>query len=348
MLKAIQLAHKGWPAALPNPMVGCVIVHKDEIVASGYHQKFGSAHAEVNAVANLPNEIKPSDCTVYVTLEPCSHFGKTPPCADLLISKGFKKVVVACLDPNPLVAGKGIERLQAAGIEVEAGICEEEARALNVRFFTFHDLKRPYIILKWAQSADGYISRFPVPADRSQNMISRAEAQVYAHQLRTEVQAVMVGKNTALADNPALTVRLVEGVSPLRVLIDKQLELPTTAALYNGEAPSLIVNEKKTGQEGANDFFQVEAKADVISLVLTELHRRGIQSLLVEGGTQLLQSFLEAGMWDEVQVIKNPDLMLNSGVKAPSFNGIVGPEKLGLDEFFRHRNPNLGSMGLRL
>jgi diaminohydroxyphosphoribosylaminopyrimidine deaminase/5-amino-6-(5-phosphoribosylamino)uracil reductase len=179
-------------------------------------------------------------------------------------------------------------------------------------------------------------------------MISRAEAQVYAHQLRTEVQAVMVGKNTALADNPALTVRLVEGVSPLRVLIDKQLELPTTAALYNGEAPSLIVNEKKTGQEGANDFFQVEAKADVISLVLTELHRRGIQSLLVEGGTQLLQSFLEAGMWDEVQVIKNPDLMLNSGVKAPSFNGIVGPEKLGLDEFFRHRNPNLGSMGLRL
>ncbi|MBL7917041.1 MAG: bifunctional diaminohydroxyphosphoribosylaminopyrimidine deaminase/5-amino-6-(5-phosphoribosylamino)uracil reductase RibD, partial [Bacteroidia bacterium] len=198
ILRTLTLAQKGLGAVSPNPLVGCAIVKDGEIVAEGYHQKFGEAHAEVNAINNLPKDINPADCTLYVNLEPCSHQGKTPPCADLIISKGFKKVVIANMDTNPLVGGKGIEKLRTAGIEVITGVCEQEAKFLNRRFFTFHEKKRPYIILKWAQTADGFISKLPVPADRNKNLISGEASRKLVHQMRAEEDAILVGKNTVI------------------------------------------------------------------------------------------------------------------------------------------------------
>ena len=191
MQHALSLAEKGLGMVSPNPLVGCVIVHNDRIVAEGYHQKYGEAHAEVNAVNALPNSVNPAECTVYVTLEPCSHFGKTPPCADLLIKKGFKKVVICNNDPNPLVSGNGIKKLEIAGIEVITGVLEKEGRFLNRRFFTNHEKKRPYIILKWAQTKDGFISKWPIPANREENWITHKAAQIASHQLRANDDAIL-------------------------------------------------------------------------------------------------------------------------------------------------------------
>ncbi|MDX2174538.1 MAG: bifunctional diaminohydroxyphosphoribosylaminopyrimidine deaminase/5-amino-6-(5-phosphoribosylamino)uracil reductase RibD [Bacteroidota bacterium] len=318
--QALLLAQQGWPEVAPNPMVGCVIVKNGEIVAEGYHQKFGYAHAEVNAINNLSTEINPADCTLYVTLEPCNHFGKTPPCADLIIEKGFKKVVVCNLDPNPLVAGRGIEKLKQAGIEVIIGVLEDEGKALNKRFFTFFKKKRPYYILKWAETADGFISKLPIPKNREENIIGDTEQQIQSHQLRANEMAIMVGKNTVLSDNPSLTTRLVKGKNPIRIFIDRNLEVPKSFNIYNVDAKTLVFNSVKEEVENNIEFYKLDFTKNVLQQISDKLFDLKIQSVIVEGGTFLLNDFLKQKLYDEVIIYKNENLKFGSGVSAPKFN----------------------------
>lgn len=321
MQHALDLAAKGWPAVAPNPMVGCVIVHENKIIAEGYHQKYGEAHAEVNAIAALPVNADVSGCTLYVTLEPCAHFGKTPPCADLIIKTGFKKVIVCNTDPNPLVSGKGIAKLREAGIEVLTGVLEQEGSKLNKRFFTFHEKKRPYIILKWAQTADGFISKWPVPKERSDNTISTPEHQIKVHEMRASEMAIMVGKNTVMRDNPSLTTRLVPGKNPLRIFIDKKLEVPSTFNIYSEDAETWVFNETREEIKGHIRYIMVDFSSNALKQILTRLYESNIQSLIVEGGSTLLNHFITEGLYDEMSVFTNPDLKFGSGVKAPDMRG---------------------------
>lgn len=336
MQQALDLARFGWPQVAPNPMVGCVVVYKDEIVASGYHQKYGEAHAEVNAINALPEKLSPADCILYVTLEPCSHKGKTPPCADLIIRSGFKTVIIASKDPNPLVAGSGIKKLEDAGIEVLSGILEEEARDLNKHFMCFFEQKRPYVILKWAQTADGFISRQPLPAERDKNWISGKEAQVFVHQLRAETMAIFVGKNTVLTDNPALTTRWVTGKNPLRLFIDRKLEVPNTSNIYNQEAGTVVFNEMKEGQQEQVSFVKLNFDSPLLAQIFDYLSLRQVQSVLVEGGAYLLNDLIEQNLWDEAFVIENPELYFEQGVKAPQLAKRNTFTLLGEDKLYHY------------
>lgn len=320
MQRALVLAQQGWPQVAPNPMVGCVIVKNGEIIAESYHQKFGEAHAEVNAINNLSTEINPADCTLYVTLEPCSHFGKTPPCADLVIDRGFKKVVICNLDPNPLVAGKGIAKLKDAGIEVITGILEKEGRELNKRFFTFFEKKRPYYILKWAQTADGFISKLPVPKNREENLIGDKEQQIQSHQLRACEMAIMVGKNTVINDNPSLTTRLVKGKNPIRIFIDKNLEVPKHFNIYNSEAKTIVFNAIKESNEDTIDFYKLDFAKNILQQISDKLFDLKIQSVIIEGGAFLLNDFIKQKLYDEVIIFKNEKLKFKNGLKSPEIN----------------------------
>lgn len=345
MQRALDFAQKGKGHVAPNPLVGCVIVHEDKIVAEGYHEKFGAAHAEVNAIKALPAQLPTasrllSGCTLYVTLEPCNHFGKTPPCADLIINKGFKKVVVAVQDPNPKVSGKGIQKLRAAGIEVMVGVLEQEAKALNKTFFTFHQKQRPHIILKWAQTVDGFISKLPIPKNNSENKISGTESHQMAHQLRSEVMGILVGKNTVLNDNPHLTTRLVDGKNPIRIVIDKNLEIPALFNVFSNEAKTLVFNGFKDEVRGHIEWIKLDFDKDIIPQLLLKLYQLEVQSILVEGGSILLQSFIEANLWDEAFVFENPDLKFEKGIKAPVFDRGNDYKLLGNDLFYHFEKKN--------
>jgi len=346
MLQALNLAKLGWPQVSPNPMVGSVIVKNNEIIASGYHQQFGQAHAEVNAIKALSSSVSASECTLYVTLEPCSHQGKTPPCADLIIETGFKKVVVGCKDPNPLVAGKGILKLQQAGIEVTTGILENAVKHLNKRFIHFHEKKRPYFILKWATTADGFISKVPLPKNREENMITHRDAQVYVHGIRSEVMGIFVGKNTVLNDNPHLTTRLVEGKNPVRIFIDKNLEVPNTFHVYNKEAQSIVFNAIQDEQKDNIRFVKLDFDKEILKQINAKLYQMQIQSVLVEGGAFLVNEFVKQDLWDEVLVFQNPDLHFKEGLKAPVFAIKNTFELVGSDKLFHHfRNEALPAVG---
>ena len=346
MQLALDLAKQGWPNVAPNPMVGCVIVKKDQVVASSYHKTFGDPHAEVNAIANLPKEIVPAECVLYVTLEPCSHFGKTPPCCDLIISKGFKTVVIACKDPNPLVSGEGIKKLKEAGIEVIEGVLEEEARKLNKHFIRFHESKRPYIILKWAQTADGFISRIPVPKNKEENMISREGAQIFVHKLRAETMGIFVGKNTVLMDNPKLTTRLVEGRNAARIFIDKNLEVPVNFNIYKEEAPTIVFNSVKDEKKDHIQHVKLNFETNILRQICEKLYQLNVQSVLVEGGTILLNDFVNQEIWDEVLVFQNPDLYFGEGLKAPVFALKNSFELVGDDKLYHHfKNETLPATG---
>ncbi len=354
MQQALDLAKKGWPNVAPNPMVGCLIVKNDEVVASGYHEQFGGPHAEVNAVNNLPEAINPADCTLYVTLEPCSHFGKTPPCADLIISKGFKTIVIACNDPNPKVSGNGVKKMLEAGIDVTVGVLEKEAKELNKRFITFFENKRPYFILKWAQTADGFISRTPQPRDPAgeagtgkQDRISGPEANKIVHELRAEVMGIMVGKNTVLNDNSLLTTRLVEGKNPARIFIDKNLEVPLTYNIYNTDAETIVFNAIKSEHSGRIRFVKINFDENVLQQVSEKLFGLNIQNVLVEGGKFLLDDFINQHLWDEVLVFQNPQLVFDQGIKAPAFALKNSFELAGNDKFYHHfKNETLPAKGL--
>lgn len=312
MQRALELAQLAQGDVSPNPMVGCVIVHNGKIIGEGWHQHYGEPHAEVNAVANVLDKAQLPESTVYVTLEPCSHFGKTPPCADLLIKHQVKKVVVCNKDPFPLVAGQGIEKLRQAGIEVSVGLLEQKGAELNKRFFTAVEQKRPYIILKWAETADGYIAGDNYQAVKISNQLSHK----FSHKWRSEEDAIMVGTNTAIYDNPQLNVRMWTGRNPIRVIIDKQLRIPMMHHLLDNKQKTIIYNDKIEKIEKLTTYVKVPDGADYTTFIITDLLRHSIQSVLVEGGAVLLQSLLGKGLYDEVRVFKSKKC-LTAGIKAP-------------------------------
>ena len=311
MMRALELAELGRGAVSPNPMVGCVIVHQDKIIGEGYHQFYGGPHAEVNAINSVKNENDLSLSAAYVTLEPCAHHGKTPPCADLLVKKGIKKVVIAALDSNPLVAGKGVDILQKAGIEVVTGILESKARAQNKRFFTQQEKQRPYIILKWAQSQDGFLAR----SDYSSMWISNSRSRQLVHTWRAEEDAILVGKNTALHDNPSLTVRDWTGRNPQRIVLDPLLMLPKELHLFDQKVPTLCFNTVKSDLVQNLEWVKISSKFEV-SEILAELHQRKIQSLIVEGGAFVINQFIKENLWDEARVFTGR-ASFESGISAP-------------------------------
>ncbi len=323
MARCIALARCGAGNVAPNPMVGAVIVHKGKIIGEGYHRKYGEGHAEVNAIASVRDESLLKESTIYVSLEPCSHYGKTPPCAELIIKKQLSRVVIGCLDPFPEVAGRGVRMLREAGIEVVTGVMEQEARELNRVFMTFHEQQRPYIYLKWAQSMDGYIDRLRKDNSQPAARLSSAETMRRVHKLRSEVAAIMVGTNTALLDNPSLTVRHWAGVSPVRVVLDRTLRIPNGYRLLDGTVPTLVFTAEQAESRANVEYIPIDFTQPVLPQVLHELYLRRLNSLLVEGGTTLLTHFLTAGVWDELLVETAP-MLLGEGVKAPDLSQVDG------------------------
>ena len=332
MQRALQLARLGAGGVSPNPMVGCVIVHEGKIIGEGWHQKYGEAHAEVNAINSVLDKSVLSNSEVYVTLEPCSHFGKTPPCADLLIKYQVTKVYICNHDPNPLVGGKGIEKLRQAGIEVETGLLESEGRVLNKRFFTFIEKNRPFIILKWAETADGFIAKRNYEAVQISNLLSRR----FVHKMRSEEDAIMVGTNTARYDNPKLDTRLWAGKNAIRVVIDKQLTLPQNLHLFDNSQTTICFNYSIDEQIGNNIFIKIPQNISSEEFIIKELYQRKIQSVIIEGGTFLLQSFIDLELYDEAVILKTKKL-LAAGITAPQIDKtIVSKENLGDNEICFH------------
>ena len=332
--RCIELAKKATGKTYPNPLVGAVIVHNNQIIGEGYHQKAGQPHAEINAINSVKNPELLPESTIYVSLEPCAHFGKTPPCSLKLKEIGFKKVVIGAMDSHDKVNGKGKKILMDAGIETISGILEEECRELNKRFFTVHEKKRPFIILKWAESKDGFIDK-----DFKPTKISNELASQFVHQIRSEEHAILVGTQTALNDNPSLTTRLVEGRNPVRILMDFDLKIPRDFKIYNDEAPTLVFNQEKEAEEGHVKFIKI-SKENFLEELIQKLIENQIQSVLVEGGSRTLQTFINANLWDETIIIKNEDLLLENGTKAPKFSGNLTEEKNFRDNkisFYRNK-----------
>lgn len=316
--RCIQLAKNGLCNAAPNPMVGAVIVHNDTIIGEGYHIRCGEAHAEVNAVRSVKDKSLLKESTIYVSLEPCSHHGKTPPCADLIINKGIPRVVVGCQDPFSLVAGRGIAKLREAGIEVKVGVLEEECRQLIRRFVTFNTLRRPFITLKWAESADGFIDLHRT--EGHPYIFSSPLSSMLVHKRRAEHSAILVGRRTALLDNPSLTTRNWYGKNPVRMAIDKDLALPKHLALFDGSVRTLVFTQREDTSNRPNvEHIRLDFKIDILPQIMEVLYKEKLQSLMVEGGSILLQSFIDAGCWDEAY-IEQSDAHLKDGVKAPSFS----------------------------
>ena len=314
--KCIKIARLGIGSVSPNPMVGSVIVYKGEVIGEGYHEKYGSDHAEVNAINSVKDKSLLSKSTLYVNLEPCSHFGKTPPCSDLIIKYKIPKVVIGCVDTYSEVSGTGIEKMRNAGIDVKVGIMEKESRELNKRFFTLHDKKRPYIILKWAESKDGFIA----PKNQTEPFwMTSNKSKKLVHKWRSEEDSILVGRITAEKDNPSLTVREVSGVNPIRLVIDKDLKLSKNLNLFNSESKTIIFNKMKSDNSSKNNYIKINFN-DMINSVLKELYKQKNQSVIVEGGTTTLQSFIEENIWDEARIFTT-DKKLENGVKSPIIKG---------------------------
>lgn len=318
MSRCIQLARMGAGNVAPNPMVGAVLVYENKIIGEGYHKKYGEPHAEVNCINSVLPENKEliEKSTMYVSLEPCSHYGKTPPCSDLIIKNKIKKVVIGCKDIYKEVSGKGIKKLQDAGVEVIVGLLENECLDLNKRFFTFHQKKRPYIILKWAQSANGKIGSL----GNERILISNDYSNRLVHKWRSEEASILVGTNTAIKDDPSLTTRLWKGKNPVRIVIDKKLQLPITLKLFNSEANTLIFNILKNSMEGNAQYIKLLPER-FLEQMLDSLYRLNIQSVLIEGGTKTLQSFIDTSLWDEARVITNEEMIIENGIDAPQMKG---------------------------
>ncbi|MDR0955448.1 MAG: bifunctional diaminohydroxyphosphoribosylaminopyrimidine deaminase/5-amino-6-(5-phosphoribosylamino)uracil reductase RibD [Rikenellaceae bacterium] len=339
MCRCIELARNGEGTTSPNPMVGCVIVRGGQIIGEGYHHRAGEPHAEVNAIASITDAEALKEATLYVNLEPCSHWGKTPPCADLIIARGIPRVVVGMIDPFAAVCGNGIRKLREAGIEVEVGVLEQECRELNSRFITYHSQRRPYITLKWAQTADGYLDNNR-PADTPATWMTGAVARTLVHRLRAVSDAILVGTRTVERDNPALTVREAGGKSPLRVVLDRSLRLDPSAQVFDGNTDTLVFTQVGNRSAASERYSLCEvAEIDFPSgwqAVLEVLYARNVQSLFVEGGAAVLASLIEAGLWDEAYIFVSPltvnDLAGGSpteplGIKAPSLPEHLRAEK---------------------
>ncbi len=311
MLRALELAKNGIGMVSPNPMVGCIIVKQGKIIGEGWHRYFGGPHAEVNAIESVSKKQDISGSDVYVNLEPCSHFGKTPPCADLLAYYNVKNVFIANRDLNPLVQGKGIEKLKSEGVRVTEGILEKEGRILNTRFFTFHEKSRPYVILKWAVTADGYIAR----ENFDSKWISNEYSRLVVHQWRSQEDGIMVGANTVLYDNPQLNVRDLNGKNPIRIIIDPNLKINGSFNIFDQKQKTLVYNYKKSSSEKNLIYIKV-AKERYMLNVLHDLKRRDIQSVLVEGGKILLENIVQSELWDEARVFSSSKTF-GSGLAAP-------------------------------
>lgn len=333
MRRCLDLAILGMGSVSPNPMVGAVIVHGGRIIGEGYHRKYGGAHAEVNAVGQVTERFADAEkllteSVMYVSLEPCAHYGKTPPCADLIIKHRIPKVVIGSRDPFAEVNGKGMEKLAAAGIEVVCGVLEKECRWLNRRFFTRVQHHRPYVILKWAQTADGYFA----PDDGSQYWITGPESRKLVHRWRSEEDAILVGKNTAAIDNPRLDVRFWQGKSPVRVVIDRRLQLGKELNIFDQSVPTVVFNELKTDVEGNVRYIALEDfDRYVPHYILFQLYVLDIQSIIIEGGAYTLKAFIDAGLWDEARVFTG-EAILGKGIPPPQIHGVLQDEnKIGGD-----------------
>ena len=322
MNRCLELAFKGLKDVSPNPMVGSVIVYQGEIIGEGYHKQYGTEHAEVNAIASVKDKSLLKNSTLYVNLEPCAHFGKTPPCSNLIIEHEIPKVVIGCVDPFSDVNGKGIIKMEKAGIKVSVGVLEKESRELNKRFFTFHEKKRPYIILKWAESKDGFIA----PKNQTAPFwMTSKDSKKLVHQFRAEEDAVLVGRITAEKDNPSLTVREIEGENPTRIVIDKDLKLSKELNLFNNEAKTVIFNTLQTKEIDSNYYVKVVFN-NLIESVLEESYKQKIQSLIIEGGAKTLQSFIDEKLWDEARIF-TANTILVEGIKAPALDGEITSEE---------------------
>lgn len=317
MRKAIELAEKGLGSVSPNPLVGAVLVHDGRIIGEGFHQVFGGPHAEVNCINSVSKEDKHliAESTMYVTLEPCSHHGKTPPCCDLIIAQQIRKVVIGSKDPFVAVNGRGIEQLRKAEVEVVMSDLESECRFLNRRFLTFVEKKRPYIILKWAESKDGFIA----PKGNTPYWLSSDESKVLSHKWRTEEDAILVGYNTVLKDNPKLTARLHKGKNPTRIVIDKRNTLPKSLHLFDNEVSTIVFNENLDEVVGNTEYITVDFKHSFFDRFFEVLVSKSIQSIIIEGGTKTLELFMENNFWDEARVIKT-SIELGDGLSAPHIN----------------------------
>jgi diaminohydroxyphosphoribosylaminopyrimidine deaminase / 5-amino-6-(5-phosphoribosylamino)uracil reductase len=326
MHRCLELARSGAGSVAPNPMVGAVLVYENRIIGEGYHQQYGGAHAEPNCIAAVNEQDKHliERSTLFVSLEPCAHFGKTPPCADLIIENKIPGVVIGCRDPFVEVNGKGIEKLRAAGIQVQLGVLENECRELNKRFFTFHTQHRPHIILKWAQTLDNKVGN----EDYSRVLISNEYTNRLVHQWRSEEMAIAVGTNTALYDDPELTTRLSPGKNPVRIVVDMDLKLPDSLKVFDSKAPTIVFNTKEHNlplqKISVNElaqieigYYQVTEDVSLVHQMINALYRMNIQSVLIEGGSYLLQSFIDEGIWDEARVITNEQLSIGAGLPAP-------------------------------
>lgn len=344
MQRCLQLAAMGAGKVAPNPIVGALLVYEGRVIGEGCHQQFGEAHAEVNCINSVAETDKKliADSTLYVSLEPCAHFGKTPPCADLIIKNNIPNVVIGCRDSFKEVAGKGIEKLKAAGINVVVGILEDECLELNRRFFTFHEKQRPYIILKWAQSMDGKIAA----SGGTRTFISNEFTNRVVHKWRAEEAAILAGTNTALLDDPALTARLWPGNNPVRLVIDMDLKLPSSLKLFDGTVTTIVFNQHKEETGEMLSFCKIDKHEKFIPQILLVLHKLQLQSVIVEGGAKLLQLFIDENAWDEARVITNEELIIENGLSAPVLKNsyLFEEQKIKSDTISFFRNAAINKM----
>jgi len=336
--RCIELAKNGLGTTYPNPLVGCVIVYENKIIGEGWHKKSGESHAEVIAIESVQNKELLSSSTLYVSLEPCSHFGKTPPCADLILKYKIPNVVIGTIDPNSKVAGKGIQKLKDSGVNVTFGIIETEGNELNKRFFTFHRKSRPYIILKWAESADGFIS----PINKSEQKpvwISNEYSRQLVHKWRSEEQAILVGTQTIIDDNPSLTVRDWVGNNPIRVVIDRENTINSSYNVFDNQAKTIVFSNKEvTSNSDTIQYIKVDFDKNSTQAIVDKLFENNIQSIIIEGGRKTIQSFIDAHLWDEARVFIG-GINLNKGTKAPKINNtIYSKSYLKKDTLLTYRN----------
>ena len=336
MWRCLQLAKKGLGSTKNNPLVGSVIVHNDRIIGEGYHRKIGEAHAEVNAINSVIDESLLKESTIYVSLEPCSHYGKTPPCAELIARKKVLRVVIALTDPNEKVAGKGIQMLKDAGIDVTVGVLENEAKELNQSFFVNQTEKRPYVILKWAQTKDGFIDNERVNNNLPPLKLSNNITQCIVHKIRSQNMGIMVGTNTALKDNPTLNTRKWYGDNPVRIVIDRTGKLSNNSNLLNGRTPTIVFTELNSYPIVENVIsICINFHDDVIAQILSKIFDLNIATVMIEGGNILISSFVEKNVWDEAY-IEVADIKIGCGIRAPIVKGSFINAKKYIDSFHYH------------
>ncbi|WP_283640533.1 bifunctional diaminohydroxyphosphoribosylaminopyrimidine deaminase/5-amino-6-(5-phosphoribosylamino)uracil reductase RibD [Mesonia mobilis] len=340
--RCIQLAKNAIGKTYPNPLVGSVIVYNDQIIGEGWHQKAGEAHAEVNAINSVKDKSLLKKSTIYVSLEPCSHFGKTPPCSDLIIAHNIKRVVIGTIDPFAKVQGRGIQKLMSAGCDVILGVLEEESQQLNKRFFTFHQHQRPYIILKWAQTKDGFLAP-ETQEDREPVWITNTSSKQLVHKWRSEEQSILVGTETAIKDNPKLNTRLWEGESPVRVVLDRSLRIPQDSYLFDNSIKTIVITDLNTETPSALkkeniDVEEVDFSLDLAEEICKILYRHELQSVIIEGGKQTLQTFIDANLWDEARVFTG-NSFFTTGIKAPTLTGkLIEKQEIATDLLEIYKN----------